>query len=113
MKTNIDNRFLPLNPSLDTSLGDLHLKVSALDVGRNGRGEVDISDRLGPFVGQFALLLVFLLLGFRVELLALFGRGRGGTLGVGHEVVVWSVSGGGLEEGGKSPRLHNICADER
>jgi len=108
--TDIDDRFLPLDPSLDARLGDLHLKVSAFDIGRDGRGEVDISDRLGPFVGQFALLFVFLLLGSCVELLALFGRGGGWAVGICHEVVVCSVGGGGLEEGGKCPRLHNyLC----
>lgn len=72
----LDDGILALDRDLDLGLGQRDLHVAALDVGRNGRGDVHVTDGLSPFVGQLSLLGLFTGLAFLLLELTLgqFGR---------------------------------------
>lgn len=107
--TYVNERLLAFDASLEAGLGDLHIKVFAFDVGRNRRGDIEIANSLGPFVREFALLFLLLLLCFCVKLLPLLRRGRCWSPVVGHVCVwpdVWK-----LEDlrGKDPPRGHDVA----
>lgn len=74
--THLEDSILSLDTSLDARLRDLHIQILALDIARDGRRDVDISDSLSPFVRKPALLCQLLCFDLLVELLALRGRWR-------------------------------------
>ena len=71
----LNDSILPLDPRLHAVLRNLDVQILALEVPGNLNRDLQVGDRLRPFVRKLALL--FLLFGFGgfVEALALRGRG--------------------------------------
>lgn len=76
-ETDVYDGRLPFNADLQFRLRHDDVEVFAFDRGRHGHGDVDVLDRLRPFVGQLGLLGG--LSGFElvVFLRAFFGRWGG------------------------------------
>lgn len=75
--TYIDDGLLAFNSDLELFLGELYYDVFAAEVGGDANRDVEVLDRLGPFVRQLGLLFCLSRAVFFVFLLAL--RGGGGA----------------------------------
>lgn len=58
--TYADNRVLALDARNELQLGDIDLEVSSLEVAGDRKGEVEVSDRLVPFIREGILLSLLL-----------------------------------------------------
>jgi hypothetical protein len=71
IQTYLNNCLLPSDPSLDAVLLDHNIEILALEVSWDFDRDLKVSDGLGPFVRQLALLFLLFSFGVCVEALAL------------------------------------------
>jgi len=57
---------------------DRHVKIATTEVSGDGDGDVEVTDCLGPFVGELGLFGGFFGAGFGVFFLSFLRGGRGG-----------------------------------
>ena len=69
---------MALNAGFEVGFCDGDVEVAATEVGRDGDGDVEVADCLGPFVGELGLFGGFFGTGFLVFFLTFFGGGGGG-----------------------------------